>query len=83
MSHIKATGSSAFGTATARLSARSVDLEEACCRPGGTARATGLRGYAHVMIYGVIVVSSLQEPACDRLSSALVQALEPSGAKAP
>ena len=68
----------AFGKASARLSARIVDLEDACCRPGGAARATGIRGYAHVMIYGVIVLSSLQEPACGRLSSAILQALEPS-----
>lgn len=72
-----------FGKDSARLAARIVDLEDACCRPGGAARATGLRGYAHVMIYGVIVLSSLQEPACGRLSSALVEALEPAAAKAP
>lgn len=70
-----------FGRDSARLAARIVDLEDACCRPGGAARATGIRGYAHVMIYGVIVVSALQEPACARLASALVQALGRSAAE--
>jgi hypothetical protein len=73
----------AFGKASARVSAEIVDLEAGCCRPGGAARATGIRGYAHVVIYGVIVVSSVQQPACDRLSAALVQALGRSQSSAP
>jgi hypothetical protein len=66
-----------FSKVSARATAEVVDLEAACCRPGGAASATGLQGYAHVMIYGFILLSAVEGPACDRLGAALVQSLEP------
>jgi len=66
-----------FGKTSARATAQVVDLGAACCRAGGAARATGIWGYAHVVIYGVILLSSVEAPACERLSAALVQKLEP------
>jgi hypothetical protein len=66
-----------FGKLSARATAEVVDLEAACCRPGGAASATGLQGYAHVMIYGFILLSAIEGPACDRLSAALARSLGP------
>jgi hypothetical protein len=71
-----------FGKASARATAQVADLEAACCRSGGAATATGIRGHAHVVIYGVIILSAVEEPACNRLSAALVQRLKPA-ANAP
>jgi len=75
-------GGFGYGRWSARAIAQVVDLEAACCRRGGTARATGIRGYAHMVFYGVVVLSSIEEPACDRLSAALVQELKPAASDA-
>jgi hypothetical protein len=71
----------AFLKASARAGAQVVDLAGGCCRPGGVADATGIQGYAHVMIYGFIVLSSVEQAACDRLSAALVEELRPAATK--
>jgi hypothetical protein len=76
-------GGASFGKVSAGATAQVVDLDAACCRSGGTATATGIRGHAHVVIYGFILLSAVEEPACDRLSAALLQKLRPVGSNAP
>ena len=64
-----------YSKVTDRVAARVVDLGAGCCRAGGRARATGIQGYAHATIWGVIILSAPQTAACHRLSAALARAL--------
>lgn len=66
-----------FWKLTDHASARVIDLEAGCCRPAGTARASGVQGYAHVVQWGFILISRVETAACARLGDALIEVLEP------
>lgn len=67
----------AFWKLADRASAEVIDVEAQCCRPGGTARATGVQGYAHVVQWGFIVISMVETAACHELADALLEVLKP------
>mgnify|MGYP001482926484 CR=1 FL=1 len=66
-----------FWKLTDHVSARVIALDAGCCRPAGTARATGVQGYAHVVQWGFIVISRVETAACATLGDALIEVLEP------
>ncbi len=71
----------AFWKLTDRATAEVIDVEAQCCRPGGTARATGVQGYAHVVQWGFIVISMVETAACHELADTLLDVLKPAPAR--
>lgn len=67
----------AFFKNTDRISMTAIDLQAACCRVGGKARAAGIVGYGHVVIYGFVLLSPTETAACSHLASALLAELRP------
>jgi hypothetical protein len=67
----------AFWKLTDDATAQVIDIEAGCCRPAGSARATGVQGYAHVVQWGFIIISRVETAACHELADALLDVLKP------
>ncbi|MCB1993541.1 MAG: hypothetical protein KDG49_18990 [Geminicoccaceae bacterium] len=67
----------AFNEVVDRIAVTAVELETACFRVGGAARAAGIEGHFVVPIFGFVLLSPTESAACARLASALLVELRP------
>lgn len=63
-----------------RTQVTALDVANVTERAGGTARSAGMQGWAHVLIYGVIVMSFPEAAACRAVADGLVEVLRPTAA---